>query len=106
MRTTVVKKSIPASGKTKASKAAIFPLLNSFGMIRAAMSPPMPQKAIRSEVIEEVDFAGNRIELQRPYVLEDLCNGCGICYFVCPEPGGIRVSRRALASTRELAGVV
>ena len=23
------------------------------------------------------------------------CTGCGICYYVCPEPGGIRVFRRA-----------
>jgi len=21
------------------------------------------------------------------------CTGCGICFFVCPEPGGIRVLR-------------
>ena len=21
------------------------------------------------------------------------CTGCGICFFVCPEPGGIRVFR-------------
>jgi 2-oxoglutarate ferredoxin oxidoreductase subunit delta len=23
------------------------------------------------------------------------CTGCGICYYACPEPGGIRVLRRA-----------
>jgi NAD-dependent dihydropyrimidine dehydrogenase PreA subunit len=23
------------------------------------------------------------------------CTGCGICYYACPEPGGICVLRRA-----------
>ena len=35
------------------------------------------------------------------------CTVCGICYFVCPEPGGIRVRKRAVAPTaREMVGVV
>lgn len=34
------------------------------------------------------------------------CTGCGICYFVCPEPGGIRVRKRAATTVAEMAGVV
>jgi Pyruvate/2-oxoacid:ferredoxin oxidoreductase delta subunit len=26
------------------------------------------------------------------------CTGCGICFFVCPEPGGIVVLRLAAAA--------
>jgi NAD-dependent dihydropyrimidine dehydrogenase PreA subunit len=28
--------------------------------------------------------------------LGELCSGCGICYFVCPEPGAITVYRLAV----------
>ncbi len=57
---------------------------------------PMPEKAIR---LEEATMAGGRgqtVAVQRPYVLPDLCIGCGICEHQCPLEGeaAIRVYRR------------
>jgi NAD-dependent dihydropyrimidine dehydrogenase PreA subunit len=26
------------------------------------------------------------------------CNGCGICYYTCPEPGALKVYKRASAA--------
>ena len=51
------------------------------------------QKAIRSRIVEEIDLNGVPIRLQKPYVVEELCNGCGICENVCPLEGksGIEV---------------
>ena len=37
---------------------------------------------------------GKPANLKKPFVVDDLCNGCGICEFVCPVDGkaGIRIS--------------
>jgi polyferredoxin len=48
---------------------------------------PIPEKAIRLETVEEKDYQGRPVTLKRPYVVDDLCNGCGICEFVCPLEG-------------------
>ncbi len=55
---------------------------------------PVPQKALKNELVEVVDFAtGERKTIQRPWVDKHLCIGCGQCEFVCPLKGekGIRV---------------
>ncbi len=48
---------------------------------------PIPQKAIRSEIVELNDFNGRPVTVKLPYVVEELCNGCGICEYVCPLEG-------------------
>jgi ferredoxin len=37
--------------------------------------------------VEELDLDGKRVSLQKPYLVEELCNGCGICENVCPLEG-------------------
>ncbi len=48
---------------------------------------PIPEKAIRSEIVEEIDYSGKKITLKRPYIVEELCTGCGICENKCPLEG-------------------
>jgi MauM/NapG family ferredoxin protein len=57
---------------------------------------PIPEKAIRFEETDGTDRNGQHIGLKRPYVLEESCNGCGICEYVCPleEKAGIEVFRQ------------
>jgi MauM/NapG family ferredoxin protein len=57
---------------------------------------PIPDKAIRFESVEEVDYSGKRIILKRPYVVDELCIGCGICEYVCPleEKAGVEVFKK------------
>jgi MauM/NapG family ferredoxin protein len=48
---------------------------------------PTPEKAIKLEEVAVTDDRGESIVVQRPYVLENLCIGCGICEYQCPVEG-------------------
>ena len=48
---------------------------------------PTPQKSIRLEEASVTDQAGETVTLQRPYVLREICIGCGICENHCPLEG-------------------
>ncbi|MDY7080074.1 MAG: 4Fe-4S binding protein [Chloroflexota bacterium] len=48
---------------------------------------PVPEKAIRLEEVTVTDIHGETSVVQRPYVLDDLCIGCGICEYQCPVEG-------------------
>jgi polyferredoxin len=48
---------------------------------------PVPDKAIRLKVEDVITFKGDSISIQRPYVVKDLCIGCGICEYQCPMEG-------------------
>jgi Pyruvate/2-oxoacid:ferredoxin oxidoreductase delta subunit len=48
---------------------------------------PIPGKAIRFETITDADYTGKKVILKRPYIVDELCNGCGICENKCPLEG-------------------
>lgn len=54
---------------------------------------PIPAKAIKLESSMERDSKGRSVSLGKPVVDEGLCNGCGICEYVCPleERAAIRI---------------
>jgi NAD-dependent dihydropyrimidine dehydrogenase PreA subunit len=56
---------------------------------------PIPEKAIQLEEVTISDAEGHETVLQRPYVIRELCIGCGICEYKCPMLGeaAIRVYR-------------
>jgi polyferredoxin len=64
---------------------------------------PIPEKAIRFETIAETDYTGKKVVLKRPYIVEELCNGCGICENKCPLEGKSAIevySKRKRPSSR------
>jgi MauM/NapG family ferredoxin protein len=48
---------------------------------------PYAEKAIRLADMTVTDSQGQPVVVQRPYVLRDLCTGCGICEYECPVAG-------------------
>lgn len=48
---------------------------------------PTPQKAIELKQEKVIHFDGSERLVKRPYVIEDLCIGCGICETKCPIEG-------------------
>ncbi len=48
---------------------------------------PTPDKAIKFDVREIVSHDGSTRVVKFPYVIEDLCIGCGICETKCPIIG-------------------
>jgi len=56
---------------------------------------PIPDKAIRTRPVAVNSFAGRLVTVNQIYVVPDLCNGCGVCEYVCPrtdQPGIILTS--------------
>jgi MauM/NapG family ferredoxin protein len=48
---------------------------------------PTPEKSIRLEQVSMAGQNGETVTLQRPYVMRELCIGCGICESHCPLEG-------------------
>ncbi len=80
-------------GKAVLDKNHCIPFAKRLPCIVCEEHCPIPQKAIRSEIVNLKDFSGGPVTVKLPYVVEELCNGCGICENVCPLEGkaGIEV---------------
>jgi ferredoxin len=80
-------------GKAVFDKNHCIPFAKRIDCIVCEEHCPIPQKAIRSEVVKLADFNGRLTKVKMPYVVDELCNGCGICENVCPLEGksGIEV---------------
>lgn len=83
----VVEKKRQVIGKAVFDKNHCIPFARRIDCIVCEEHCPIPQKAIRSELVTMTGFDGVRRQVKAPYVVEDLCNGCGICEKVCPLEG-------------------
>jgi polyferredoxin len=48
---------------------------------------PIPHKAIWFETVQAFNARSEPVTIQRPYVVKELCIGCGICEYQCPMGG-------------------
>lgn len=60
---------------------------------------PLAEKAIRQEEREVTDLNGNTFTIKLPYVLRELCIGCGACEYHCPAGGEAAIQVKTLPST-------
>ncbi|WP_223911421.1 4Fe-4S binding protein [Geobacter sp. AOG1] len=71
-------------GKAVLDKNHCLPFAKRVDCIVCEEHCPIPSKAIRSREVETVGLDGIRKKVKEPYVVDEICNGCGICENVCP----------------------
>ena len=64
---------------------------------------PVPEKAIVLRKEHIIDPAGKKRILLRPYVIEELCIGCGICETKCPVEGASAIKIIGLKYQKKIA---
>lgn len=71
-------------GKAVFDKNHCLPFARKIDCIVCEEHCPIPEKAIRSHEVQVMGPDGRLKTVKEPYVVEDICNGCGICENVCP----------------------
>jgi formate hydrogenlyase subunit 6/NADH:ubiquinone oxidoreductase subunit I len=74
-------------GKASVNRDRCLPWASKTPCIVCEEMCPTPEKAIHLEKESVMSEAGETIELQQPYVLREVCIGCGICENHCPLEG-------------------
>jgi polyferredoxin len=71
-------------GKAVFDKNHCLPFARKIDCIVCEEHCPIPEKAIRSRDVQTKGLDGISRTVKEPYVVEEICNGCGICENVCP----------------------
>lgn len=80
-------KSRAVIGVAKFDKDRCIPWAENSDCIVCEEHCPVPEKAIRLDEVAATDDNGLPVVVKRPYVVEELCIGCGICENKCPVAG-------------------
>jgi ferredoxin len=83
----VAEKQRAVIGKAVFDKNHCLPFASQTPCIVCEEHCPIPGKAIRYQTVTEIRPDGRKVTLQKPYVVPEICNGCGICENVCPLDG-------------------
>lgn len=71
-------------GKAVFDKNHCLPFAKKIDCIVCEEHCPIASKAIRSREMEVIGLDGKPRKVKEPYVVDEICNGCGICENVCP----------------------
>ncbi|MBN2147385.1 MAG: 4Fe-4S binding protein [Anaerolineales bacterium] len=91
-------------GKASIDRDRCLPWASNQACIVCEEMCPIPEKAIRLEEVQVSGPDGQPVMLQRPFVVRDLCIGCGICEYKCPLQGdaAIRVHAQSSLASSEM----
>lgn len=90
-------------GKAVFDKNHCLPFARKIDCIVCEEHCPIPEKAIRSREVTVVGLDGTSRVIKEPYIVEELCNGCGICEHVCPVETRVGVRIHGVKNRRPLA---
>jgi len=90
------RKKLEVIGRAVFDKNHCIPFAKRMDCIVCEEHCPIPQKAIRAETVTMTGFSGEQVKVRLPYVVDELCNGCGICEYVCPLEGKAAIEVFAL----------
>jgi polyferredoxin len=91
-------KRLAVIGKASVNRDRCLPWASNIPCIVCEEMCPTPTKSIRLEEVDIIDEGGTEIIIQRPYVLRELCIGCGICEEHCPLEGEAAIRVYAILS--------
>jgi Pyruvate/2-oxoacid:ferredoxin oxidoreductase delta subunit len=80
----VVAKRREVIGKAVFDRNHCLPFARKIDCIVCEEHCPIPDKAIRSREVTVTGLDGTMRRVKEPYIVDEICNGCGICEFVCP----------------------
>jgi polyferredoxin len=86
------KRHIPI-GLARVDRTRCLPWAYNIDCIVCEEACPVANKAIKVETVEVINGHGDVVSIKRPYVVKEMCIGCGTCEYQCPMGGdaGIHV---------------
>jgi MauM/NapG family ferredoxin protein len=86
-RLTPAEKQTTTIGRAHVDRNRCLPYAKGIPCIVCEEHCPTPQKAIRFREVAVRNEQGLTVRVKQPYVVDELCIGCGICENKCPLPG-------------------
>lgn len=74
-------------GLARVDKTRCLPWAYNIDCIICEETCPVADKAIKLEITQTTNALGEDVLMQRPYVVKELCIGCGMCENKCPMGG-------------------